>query len=176
VTPFQILVLGMMFRTGYRVSDSLSKATGRVYRRAWRQALFAALVFVGALVGQQYGLTGVALGVLGAFFINYVMMAQLSLAVVRISWGRFIQAQLAAVRLTVLVGAVTLAITAGTRHLDAHPLAGLIAGTAGAIATAVLAAWLLPTFALGEHGLRSRDTLRTYLMGRLHPVNARGSR
>ncbi len=176
VPPFQILVLGITFRTGYRVSDSLSRATGRVYRRAWRQGLFAALVFLGALVGQTQGLSGVALGVLLAFLINYLLMAQLSLAVTGISWGRFFHAQLPALRLTLLVGLVTLAITAGTRHLGLPAVGGLLAGTAGALATAGLAVWLAPTFALGEHGLRTRDALRGFIAGRLHPVNAGGSR
>jgi O-antigen/teichoic acid export membrane protein len=176
VPPFQILVLGITFRTGYRVSDSLSRATGRVYRRAWRQGVFAALVFLGALVGQSYGLVGVALGVLLAFLINYLMMAQLSLAVTGLSWGQFFQSQLPALRLTLLVGLVTLGITAGTRHLGASSIAGLLAGTAAAMATVALALWLAPTFALGEHGLRTRDALRSYLAGRLHPADARGSR
>jgi O-antigen/teichoic acid export membrane protein len=176
VLPFQILVLGIPFRTGYRVSDSLSRATGRVYRRAWRQGVFAGLVFLGALIGQSRGLTGVALGVLLAFFINYLIMAQLSLAVTGISWGRFFQAQLPALRLTLLVGAVTLAITAGTRHLGVHPIGGLLAGAAGALASAGLAVWLAPTFALGEHGLRTGEALRSYVAGRMHPVNARGTR
>jgi O-antigen/teichoic acid export membrane protein len=175
VEPFQILVLGITFRTGYRVSDSLSRATGQVYRRAWRQGVFAGLVFLGALIGQQWGLSGVAFGVLAAFLINYLSMAQLSLDIVQISWRRFLGAQLPAVRLAILVGAVTLAITLATRHLAAPPIVGLAVGAAGAMATTGLAVWLLPAFALGEQGLRSRETLRTYLMGRLHPVDARGS-
>ena len=53
VAPFQVLALGMMFRTSYRMSDSVSRATGKVYRRAWRHALYAVLVFLGALIGQS---------------------------------------------------------------------------------------------------------------------------
>jgi O-antigen/teichoic acid export membrane protein len=176
VEPFQILVLGITFRTGYRVSDSLSRATGHVYRRAWRQGVFAALVFLGALIGQHWGLNEVALGVLAAFLINYFSMAQLSLGIVQVSWRQFLEALLPAVRLAMLVGGVTLAITMVTRHLAAPPIVGLALGSAGALAAAGLAAWLLPAFALGEHGLRTRKALRTYLMGRLHPVDAGGSR
>ena len=32
VAPFQVLALGVTFRTSYRMSDSLSRATGKVYR------------------------------------------------------------------------------------------------------------------------------------------------
>ena len=37
VLPFRVLAVGMLFRTSYKISDSLSRATGSVYRRAWRQ-------------------------------------------------------------------------------------------------------------------------------------------
>jgi PST family polysaccharide transporter len=171
VPPFQVLALGMMFRTCYRMSDSLSRATGNVYRRAWRQVLFACLVFLGALIGQHHGLTGVAAGVLGAFFINYVIMAQLSLTVAEISWFRFIAAQLPAVWLAMVVGMATLATAAVTRHLDLPPYVGLLAGSLAALGTAVLAAWLAPTLTLGEHGIRTRDTVRGYLQARIRPAD-----
>jgi O-antigen/teichoic acid export membrane protein len=175
VAPFQVLALGMMFRTSYRMSDTLSRATGRVYRRAWRQALYAVLVFLGAWLGQYRGLTGVASGVLGALFLNYLMMAQLSLRVGQISWSQFVQAQLPGVRLTMLVSAVTVAIAEGTRHLGLPPLVVLIGGSLGAAITAVIAAALVPKLALGEPGPRVRDTLRAYVMARMRPARLRGS-
>jgi O-antigen/teichoic acid export membrane protein len=174
VPPFQVLALGMMFRTSYRMSDSVSKATGRVYRRAWRQALYAALVFVGAFVGRFYGLTGVATGVLIALFLNYVLMAQLSLSVAKISWVRFGQVQLPALRVAVVLGAVTLAITAGVRHLGLPPFVGLLAGAAAALGTAVVAAKLAPKLALGEYGMRMWDLLWVQVLARLRPARLRG--
>ncbi|HEY0351996.1 MAG TPA: oligosaccharide flippase family protein, partial [Gemmatimonadales bacterium] len=175
VPPFQVLALGMMFRTSYRMSDSLSRATGKVYRRAWRHGLYAVMVFVGAWIGHYWGVTGVALGVLGALFLNYLVMANLGLSVAQISWLRFAQAQLPAVRLTILVGAVTLGIVTATRHLGLPVLLSLLAGVAAAGGTAVLAAWLAPGATLGEHGIRMRDTLRGHLLDRLRPAPLRGS-
>jgi O-antigen/teichoic acid export membrane protein len=175
VPPFQVLALGMMFRTSSRMSDSLSRATGRVYRRAWRQVLFAGLVFLGALAGQRWGVTGVAVGVLAALFTNYLMMAQLSLNVTRITWARFIQAQLPALWLSLLVGAVTLATTAGVHRLALPPVACLLAGVLAATGFTALAAWLAPTFFLGEYGVRMRDTVRAQLLSRLRPAHLRGS-
>jgi PST family polysaccharide transporter len=176
VAPFQVLVLGMMFRTCHRVSDSLSRATGRVYRRAWRQGLYAGLVFLGALIGQLWGLTGVAVGVLCALSVNYVLMAQLSLAVTQISWARFFLVQLPAVRLALVVGPATLAGTAGAKALGLPPVAGLAFGILAALGSGVLAAWVAPTLALGEHGVRTRDTLRALLLARLRLAGARGPR
>lgn len=159
VAPFQVLALGMMFRTCYRMSDSLSRATGRVYRRAWRQGLFALLVFVGALVWRTWGVVGVAGGVLLAFFLNYVSMAQLSLAITQVSWGRFVQVQLPAVRLTSIVGTVTAATMLGMRQTGLPPAAALAAGVLAAVGSGLLAAWVAPTLALGHDGVRARDTL-----------------
>ena len=175
VPPFQVLALGMMFRTSYRMSDSLSRATGRVYRRAWRQALYALLVFVGAWIGQRQGITGVAVGVLGALFINYLLMAHLGLSVLQISWLSFVRVQLPALWLTLVVGAVTLATAAGTRHLALPAFAGLVAGMVAAAGTAILLSVSVPRLVLGEHGMRTRETLRTYLRAHLRPARVGGS-
>jgi O-antigen/teichoic acid export membrane protein len=174
VPPFQVLALGMMFRTSYRLSDSLARATGKVYRRAWRQAFYAGLVFVGALLGRPWGVTGVAFGVLAALFLNYLLMAQLGLSVGQITWVEFARAQVPAVWLTMAVGAVTLAVTAASQSLGLPPFAGLVAGSAAAIATAVLAAWLAPRLVLGEHGIRISGTFRTHI-ARAYPSRLSGS-
>jgi O-antigen/teichoic acid export membrane protein len=170
ISPFQVLALGMMLRAGIRMSDSLSRATGRVYRRAWRQWLYAGLVFLGAWAGLRWGVTGVAGGVLIALFINYLLMAQLSLSVIQVSWIRFLQAQMPALRLTLAIALVTAATTAAIRHFGLPPLVGLIAGTMSAVTTAWLMVSLAPTLALGRYGMGLRDTLRAYLSARLRPA------
>ena len=175
VPPFQVLAVGMMFRTSYRMSDSLSRATGKVYRRAWRQALYAGLVVIGAWVGHFWGVTGVAAGVLGALLINYLLMAQLSLSLGQITWRRFIQAQLPALSLTVLSAAAAVAALAGARHLDLPPLLTLLAGSSAAAGIGLLAAWLAPAVTLGPDGIRMRDTLRAQLSTRIRPTPAGGS-
>jgi PST family polysaccharide transporter len=175
VPPFQVLALGMMFRTSFRMSDSLSRATGKVYRRAWRQALYAGLVFLGAWVGRYQGLTGVAVGVLGALFVNYLVMAQLSLSVVQISWLQFVRAQLPALRLTMVIGVVTVATAAGLRHFGLPPLAGLLVGSVAAGGAGALTIWLAPMFALGDHGIGMGNLLRAYLVARLPRMRIRKS-
>jgi O-antigen/teichoic acid export membrane protein len=175
VPAFQVLALGMMFRTSYRMGDSLSRATGRVYRRAWRQALYAVLVFLGAWVGQRWGITGVAVGVLGALFVNYLLMAHLGLRVLQISWLSFARVQLPALWLSMLVGAVTFGTTAVTRQLELPPFLGLVAGLATASGAGVIAALVAPRLTLGVHGMRMRDTLREYWQARLHPTHVRES-
>jgi PST family polysaccharide transporter len=169
VPPFQVLALGMMFRTNYRMSDSLSRATGRVYRRAWRQILYGGLVFLGAWIGHRHGITGVAVGVLAALFLHYLLMAHLGLSVLQVSWLTFVQVQLPALWLTMVVGGITLATAAAMRHLELPSLAGLLAGTLSALGTAVLLVLSLPRLVLGEHGMRTRDALRAYLLTHRRP-------
>ncbi len=169
VPPFQVLALGMMFRTSFRLSDSLSRATGKVYRRAWRQVVFAGMVFLGALVGQRVGVTGVAAGVLAALFLNYVLMAHLALSVGRITWPRYLQSQLPAMRLTAVVGGATLAATSGLHHFGVPPIVGLLVGVLTALSTAALLVWQAPIFSLGQDGVRMLGTLRLHVMARLRP-------
>jgi O-antigen/teichoic acid export membrane protein len=89
-TPFQILVAGMLFRTSYKMSESIARATGAVYKRAWRQGIYAICIIVGTWIGTAWGLQGVAIGVITALFINFLLMAQLSLNLIDSTWKKFI--------------------------------------------------------------------------------------
>jgi PST family polysaccharide transporter len=63
VVPFQFLIVVLFFRTAYQFVGSILKAAGRVYiAAAWRWA-HATAVILGAVIGQEFGLPGVAIGV-----------------------------------------------------------------------------------------------------------------
>lgn len=103
ILPFQILAAGTLFRTSYKMSDSLSRATGAVYRRAWRQGVYAFCVIGGAYIGSMWGLAGVSIGVLCAIIVNFMLMAQLSLRLAYLSWRSFLTANAKALPLTTVV-------------------------------------------------------------------------
>ncbi|TRO10081.1 lipopolysaccharide biosynthesis protein [Ectopseudomonas mendocina] len=86
----EILVAVVFFRVGYKISDSLSRAKGSVYRRAWRQTVYAILVGIGAYLGQFYGLRGVSIGVVLAILCNYFMMLQLSYKLISFRWNELL--------------------------------------------------------------------------------------
>ncbi len=113
VLPLQILASSLLFRMSYKMSDSLARATGAVYRRAWRQMLYAALVLSGAWIGALYGIAGVAIGVAVALTINFVLMAHLSLNITGLTWEAFAKAHLHGV----LSGALTLATVYFVKNL-----------------------------------------------------------
>jgi O-antigen/teichoic acid export membrane protein len=99
-TAFSVMVFGMFFRTSYKLSDSLARATGAVYRRAWRQGVYAAAVVGGAFIGHWWGIRGVAFGVLAAVVVNFVLMAHLALELIDMSWSSFAGAHAPALLVT----------------------------------------------------------------------------
>lgn len=166
IVPFQILGIGMLFRTSYKMSDSIARSTGAVYRRAWRQVLYAGLVVLGAWIGQRWGVSGVAWGALGALAVNFFLMAELSLDVAQITWREFWAAHRPAVLLTVCSFPVVWGATQLVRDLDAPPIAViLVAGVLQLLVCGVLIA-RLPQLFLGKDGQWMMDTLRGFLSRR----------
>jgi O-antigen/teichoic acid export membrane protein len=139
LNAFNVLVFCMVFRTGYKIGDCLALATGAVHRRASRQWAYATFVVVGSLVGQRWGLLGVATAVGVALALNYLMMAQLSLSLVDMSWRRFVRAHGAAIALAIIVAPVAWP-TAGLLRGAGVPSAVVLAGTLSASAAMVVAA------------------------------------
>jgi PST family polysaccharide transporter len=140
-----------MLRTSYKISDSLARALGAVYKRAWRQWVYAGLAVVGSIIGQRWGIAGLAGGVLVALFVNYLLMAQLSLRLLGMSWGQFASAHGPGVRAAaVLVPAVWLAAQ-GTRSIDGLPSIVTL-GVAGATGMAIVVALYMasPARLLGD--------------------------
>jgi PST family polysaccharide transporter len=162
--PFQILGVGMLFRTGCKISDALVRATGAVYSRTWRQTAYAVLVLVGAWIGQPWGVEGVALAVLATLAINCFLMAQLSLHEAAMSWSSFGAAHLPGLALAVLVG-VPVGVTAEVaRAWELSPWLVLLAGLA-AILPCLIVVRSLPGLFLGHDGQWMARKLRAFLFG-----------
>jgi PST family polysaccharide transporter len=85
--PFQILIASLLFRTSYKISDSLALATGSMKSRALRQWIYAAAVAGGALLGTPWGLSGVSAGVALAVILNFLMMLQLALRLTNVPFA-----------------------------------------------------------------------------------------
>lgn len=91
VIPLKVLALGTFFRLGYKLGSELSKATGYVNKRAWYLFIFCVLSIVGSYIGVQFGIKGVAVGMLFAIIINYILMTHLGLSILHKSWFYFIK-------------------------------------------------------------------------------------
>ncbi|MBS3651675.1 lipopolysaccharide biosynthesis protein [Pseudaminobacter sp. 19-2017] len=165
IVPLQVLAFGMLFRTSYKLSDSVSRATGTVYARAWRQAIFTGGVAIGSIVGQHWGVAGVALGVVVAIAANFLLMAQLSLRVTEMRWSEFGTAHLPGMALAGVIGAAVWVLTDQLREFQVPPLALLIYVASVASAGGLLLTWLMPSLFLGRDG---RSLLR--IVAELVPV------
>lgn len=150
--PMQILACGILFRTSYKISDTVVRATGAVYARAWRQGIFAAAVFFAALIGQNWGLQGVAFGVVAALGLNFMMMAQLSLRLIGMRWTDFARAHLPGVALTAAVGTCCISIATWLRA-EAFGAIGIVACAGlASMAVAIVFVFLRPGLVLGPDG------------------------
>lgn len=79
VLPLQILCVAGYFRALYHVGGVVAQSVGWVYQEVRRQAVYAALVIAGAVIGSRYGLPGVAVGVGVAILYMFVALGQLAL-------------------------------------------------------------------------------------------------
>jgi len=163
IPPLQVFAIGLLFRTSYKMSDSIARATGAVYRRAWRQAIYAALIFLGAWVGSRWGLAGVAAGVLGSQVINFILMADLSLAVAHTTWRRFAEAHVPAALTALLAGTVAWLSVLALRHGGAGPAVRLVVAALVTIAAVGLALRIIPRALLGPYGMRMIALLGSFL-------------
>ena len=150
VNPLRAFALGLTLRTGYKISDSLARSSGTVFKRAKRQAVYAVLVVVGAYVGHFWGITAAAVGVLFALLANYLLMADLSLRTTGLSWGSFAAAHWRGAVLAALTGVVGSAISVPMRHADMNFFVILVATTLGVAAMLGVLAVVRRDLVLGD--------------------------
>jgi O-antigen/teichoic acid export membrane protein len=150
IAPFQILAVGMLFRTSYKLSDSVARATGAVYNRAWRQAVFALAVVLGSLAGQFWGIEGVAAGAFAAITLNFVLMARLSLRLTRLSAKEFLFAHSPAMALSGVTVPLAWASAQYLRDSGISPLFVLLNVGLASACTVFLLCWIVPPAFLGR--------------------------
>lgn len=160
VTPFRILGLGMLLRASYKMSDSLARATGAVYRRAWRQVLYAGLVLLGAWVGQHWGVAGVAWGALGALAVNFVLMAHLSLRLAGLKWSALWEVHLPGLRLALLSLPGAWGAATALRAWGAPPVVVLAGVGLAVLAIVAVLVRVAPNAFLGREGRWILEQLR----------------
>ena len=167
--PMQILACGILFRTSYKISDTVVRATGAVYARAWRQGVFAAAVFLAALLGQNWGLQGVAFGVVAALGLNFAMMAQLSLRLIGMRWTDFAAAHLPGLVLTAAVGMSCLTVATWLRAETLGPIGIVASAGFAAVAVAMAFVFLRPGLVLGPDGAQILRAFAGLAPSRLQP-------
>ena len=141
IPPFQILVLSLMFRTSYKISDSIALAFGAMRPRAARQLAYAAAVAVGSLIGSHWGLTGVAAGVALAVVLNFFMMLQLALKLTGIPPSQVLAVHVRHAVVSIPIVAMAYLATVLDRTMRLHDFLVLMLGFGAAGAVALIMWW-----------------------------------
>ena len=74
IVPVQIMAWVLFFRTNDSITDTLSRAVGRVKERAALQVIYAILSLGSIFVLKDFGLAGIAVGLLAVTILNFVAM------------------------------------------------------------------------------------------------------
>jgi len=150
VVPLQAFALVLLPRASYKISGSLTRATGAVAGGAWRQWLYAAEVVVACSLGTHWGVSGVAVGASLAIVLHFLVMLRFSSRIapglMRAVLSMYLRKHLP-VALVALVA--TSAATALVRRADA-PVLTLLVGSAAGVAAAAVAVVVLRRSFTGE--------------------------
>jgi O-antigen/teichoic acid export membrane protein len=174
VPVLQVLLLTPLFRTSGRVAEALARATGAVYRNAWRKAVSVVMVCGCAWLGQHWGIIGVAWGAGLAIVFNALLLLHLALARTGLGWSALGRSYLPALSVS-FVGALAAVPAAWLlRRPGVPPLAVVAASGAAGLAAVALAVRLRPAL-LGAAGpwLMERAGAAFPLWGRLFAAGAR---
>jgi O-antigen/teichoic acid export membrane protein len=180
--PLAILCAGGSLNAAYSLGDSLARAKGAVYAKSRCHAIYAACVFAGSYIGARWGIVGVAVGVVVATIVMYLLMAQLTNRLVGASWKQYLLCQLPGAILGASVVAVALPITILLRSAQLPSLLILPVTLIAAAVAAVVAGALLPrdwfkavTFGALDKIMEPADKLGRRLRAYLHQ-HGRGAR
>lgn len=166
IVPFQILAVTMSFRLSYRMSDMVARAVGTVFKRAFRQFIFAVLVVAGAWFGHYWGITGVAVGVSAAAIANFFLMAQMSLKITEMSWPELFKLYLPTTFLSLIILTESWGLAVLLRSLPLIPFADLVVAAAAVGLSGVALIWSAPKTFLGEDGTWIAGILAGFLPNR----------
>ncbi|MDQ3363883.1 MAG: lipopolysaccharide biosynthesis protein [Myxococcota bacterium] len=167
VLPFRVLLVGMLFRTSYKVGAIVSRARGAVYFVAVTQILYAGCVVGGALYAVRWGVEGVALTTTIAIMIQFVLL----------SCGAAVHADIPLYRL-VQVHIPALFTTAGAA-LCGLPMAYAIRAQTDSAVLVVLATMgvgALGALAVAYVGVRRGHPLWSWTWGQLRKAKSRRRR
>jgi hypothetical protein len=141
----------LFFRIAYKLGASVSRAHGRVHQIAWRQAVYATAVIIGAWIGgSTFELQGVATAVSLALILVYLLLMHLAMKVTRVPLREVLRLHAGPLLLALIVLAVGQLAAAGMRVVGSPALATLFIVTLLGIGTAVAACRARPTLFVGS--------------------------
>ena len=168
VVPFQVFALTLVFRVGDRLNAITARAVGAVYRRGLLQIVYAAAVIALAIIGAQYGLVGVAVGVAVALCGNQLLGTALAIRLLDATPGNAVRAVLVAAPLTAVTAAGAALGAWPGRALSWPPSAALAGSLLAAATAAAFVLWRFPRHMMGSDARRLAGMLVALAPARPH--------
>lgn len=162
IIPFKVLIIALLPRTSYKISDSLIKARGKVFKSANRQFLYGILIVTGVIIGQFYGLVGASVGVLIAIIINYIYMAKIALSLSGLDWITFYKTHLPAIKITILSIVPTLVTYVLINKITHNDFIIIIATTSVFLSVIIIIVYNATSFVFGKHNSLILSILQKY--------------
>jgi len=103
IMPMQILLVGLTFRSQSRISDAFAHAVGEVYQPALRKGIFAAIIIMGSLIGQFWGIIGVSIAVTFAMILDCILVVELGLRLTKIPYREYAKSMLPGIYMSGLI-------------------------------------------------------------------------
>lgn len=165
IGPLQILAVAMFFRVGYKMSVVVVKAAGTVHQLALRQIPYPLMVLTFAWIGTRWSIEGVAVGIVVALGVHYLLVTTLGLRVAGLTAREYVDAHRPAVALTgaiIVQGWVARAV-AGAAEAPAWADLPILA-LSTTLTVAALVRWA-PMRVLGAEGLWFSTALGRFVAG-----------
>jgi O-antigen/teichoic acid export membrane protein len=135
--PLQIFAVVLLPRTAYKISGSLTRATGAVLGGAFRQWVYAGEVVLGCAIGSHWGVNGVAVGASVAIVLHTATMLKFSARLQRGLVGRVLRAYAKSLPLALAVAVVCWPLATWLRGSAPLIVTLLVTGVAGVLAAAL---------------------------------------
>lgn len=141
-----ILSCGVFFRTAYKCSDTVVRSLGAVYRYAALQGVYTMMVVGGSLIGGSIaGLNGVAVAVVLAVAVNYLLLTRLAGSFLSLSVRQIAQPHLPGIWVAGCVGLFLMVALPVLRSFEMSPVFVVLIATVLSVLIGVLVLACAPT-------------------------------
>lgn len=152
IAPFQILALGTFFRFSDQTTGAFIRSSGQMYQMAWLKFIFTVCVVGGSILGLNYGIEGVTLGVTIALILQYLLLTRFVVKLTRIDWQTVVMSHGVALPLSLVTGLTVWSNVTLWRYLNFPAYLVLILSTIITLIFVSLLVYIQPNLFLGKDG------------------------
>jgi O-antigen/teichoic acid export membrane protein len=161
--PLQLFSLGLLWRTGIKISNSVIRACGAARSFAACQIMYASTVILFAWFGSRWGIQGICLGVLISICGSYSFAAAVCFRLTGVTLNQFLLDHTPGFLLAISTAAVGESTQIALHSCATPILLSCIFTTLGMGVTLLIALGLLPGYFLGHRGEKLKAKISTFV-------------